>query len=100
MPNHFHAVCFINPTSEHARAKGTSRGNTLHSPSQTLGAIVRGFKAATTSRIRNLGNPHYADVWQRNYHEHVIRSEEDLQRAREYIATNPLRWELDRYHVD
>jgi len=34
--------------------------------------------------------------WQRNYYEHVIRNEEELQRIREYIQTNPLRWELDQ----
>jgi hypothetical protein len=35
-------------------------------------------------------------LWQRNYHEHVIRNERELDKIREYIATNPLRWALDR----
>ena len=34
-------------------------------------------------------------VWQRNYYEHVIRSEEALNRIRRYIADNPMRWALD-----
>jgi hypothetical protein len=34
-------------------------------------------------------------LWQRSYYEHVIRTEESLSRIREYIATNPLRWQLD-----
>ena len=42
--------------------------------------------------LKRSGQP----LWQRNYYEHVIRSEESLNRIREYIATNPLRWELDR----
>jgi hypothetical protein len=35
-------------------------------------------------------------VWQPNYHEHVIRNEKELQRIREYICNNPLRWPSDR----
>lgn len=35
-------------------------------------------------------------VWQRNYYEHVIRNDRDLERIRDYIVTNPLRWALDR----
>ncbi len=34
--------------------------------------------------------------WQRNYYEHVIRSEQDLNAVRQYIVTNPLQWHLDR----
>jgi putative transposase len=35
-------------------------------------------------------------LWQRNYYDHVIRNERELDKIREYIATNPLRWALDR----
>jgi REP element-mobilizing transposase RayT len=31
-------------------------------------------------------------LWQRNYYEHVVRDEEDLNRIREYIQDNPRRW--------
>jgi REP element-mobilizing transposase RayT len=34
-------------------------------------------------------------MWQRGYHDHVVRDEEDLARIREYIASNPIRWALD-----
>jgi REP element-mobilizing transposase RayT len=36
-------------------------------------------------------------VWQRNYYEHVIRNDADLQRLRDYIAGNPVRWDEDEY---
>ena len=39
-----------------------------------------------------------APVWQRNYYEHIIRDEPSLNRIRQYIAENPLRWHLDRYN--
>ncbi len=34
-------------------------------------------------------------VWQRNYYEHAIRDERDIQRIREYILANPARWAKD-----
>ncbi|GIW45211.1 MAG: hypothetical protein KatS3mg077_2493 [Candidatus Binatia bacterium] len=40
--------------------------------------------------------PALSPFWQRNYYEHIIRDERSLNRIREYIATNPLRWHLDR----
>ncbi len=39
-------------------------------------------------------------MWQRNYYEHVIRNERDLNRIRDYIRDNPLRWHLDRENPD
>jgi hypothetical protein len=35
-------------------------------------------------------------LWQRNYWEHVVRDESELDRIREYIRNNPVRWELDK----
>jgi hypothetical protein len=34
--------------------------------------------------------------WQRNYHEHVVRNDDELNKIREYIQNNPLRWDLDK----
>ena len=39
------------------------------------------------------------NLWQRSYHDHVVRNEPDYNRIWEYIETNPLRWTLDRYYV-
>ena len=36
-----------------------------------------------------------ATTWQRNYYEHVVRDEAELQRVREYIVNNPTRWAED-----
>lgn len=55
---------------------------------------MRGFKIGVTNWFRQ--NTSVSSVWQRNYYEHVIRDEKSLDRIREYIATNPLRWHLDR----
>ena len=40
--------------------------------------------------------PFEKKLWQRNYYEHIIRNDTDLNSIREYIATNPLKWEFDR----
>jgi len=34
-------------------------------------------------------------LWQRNYYDHVIRDEKDLDRVRRYIEENPARWAYD-----
>ena len=47
--------------------------------------------------VKGLGwTPFQRRFWQRNYYEHVIRNEDSLNRIREYIVNNPLRWHLDR----
>jgi REP element-mobilizing transposase RayT len=49
----------------------------------TLGEVVRTYKALVTKRVR------VNNFWQRNYYEHVIRSENALSKIREYIQNNP-----------
>jgi len=63
----------------------------LRSPSQTVGAIVRGYKSAVTKR---LGHP----IWQRNYYEHVIRNAESHESIARYIANNPMNWAIDKFY--
>jgi putative transposase len=58
--------------------------------------MVRGFKSATTKQIYIIRNNPGCPVWQRNYYERVIRNDAELERAREYIVNNPLKWELDK----
>ncbi len=64
--------------------------------SSSLGAIVGSFKSAVTKNTRiHLNNPHLM-VWQRNYYEHVIRNEHELNAIRQYIIENPCNWSRDR----
>ena len=47
--------------------------------------------------VKRLGwKPFRGRLWQRNYYEHIIRNKESLNRIREYILTNPMRWALAR----
>ncbi len=59
----------------------------------SIGAIVGNFKTVTARRINAIRGTPGAAVWLRNYYEHVVRDEEDLERMREYIAGNPSRRE-------
>ena len=65
------------------------------SPSNNLGAFIRGYKSAVTSAIWKLTGSQ-TPVWQRNYYEHVIRNENELNEIRQYIRTNPENWENDK----
>ena len=77
MPNHVHGIIVI--PSVGAGFK----------PAPTLSEIVRAFK---TFSARRIGHP----VWQRNFYEHIVRSEAALERIRQYIVDNPARWAFDR----
>ena len=93
MPNHIHGVVVIADGS----GRATGRSPLQSGPSrQSLGAFVGGFKAVVTKRINALSGLPGKPVWQRNYFEHVIRNEDSLNRIRQYILDNPMRWEFDR----
>jgi REP element-mobilizing transposase RayT len=98
MPNHLHGIVIIGEprrgVSQYAPTENKPF-KALRSPSQTLGAIMRGFKSATTKRINLLRVAPGAPVWQRNYYEHIIRNDVDLHRIRTYITNNPLQWAID-----
>ena len=107
MPNHFHGILVIlrNPvmtTRVGAAPCGRpEKEGHPHRGAPTLGNIIGWFKTMTTNEyIRGVKNRGWATfpgkLWQRNYYEHVIRDEEELNKIREYIILNPKKWELDR----
>jgi len=61
-----------------------------------LPMIVGRFKMNAAKRINLVRNTPGRPVWQRNYFERVVRDEIELVKTREYIATNPPGWALDR----
>ena len=60
-----------------------------------LPEIVRAFKTFSARRINAVQGTRGASFWQRNYYEHVIRNEIALNRIRQYIMDNPIRWDDD-----
>jgi len=61
----------------------------------SLGAIIGQFKSRVTKRLWK--NPSLAGtpIWQRNYYEHIIRNEQDMERIWRYFESNPLMWGND-----
>jgi REP element-mobilizing transposase RayT len=69
-------------------------------PAPTLGEITGAFKSITTNEyIRSVKTknwpPFNKHFWQRNYYEHIIRNDAELNKIRQYIITNPAMWEAD-----
>ncbi len=100
MPNHFHGIVVIAGVTVGAdlRVGPNSEGAHAGAP---LPTIIQWFKTMTTNEymrgVKTQGwPPFHGRLWQRNYYEHIVRSENELNRIREYIANNPLRWEMDR----
>ena len=89
MPNHFHGIFFIK-TRENCVTKNSN-----------IGVIIGAFKSITTHKyINGVKKNHWpvfnGKLWQRNYYEQVLRDEESLYRAREYIINNPINWKSDK----
>ena len=59
----------------------------------TIGNIVRGYKSGVS---RNIG----FNIWQRNYHDHIIRNEKSYKEIYKYIENNPIQWELDCHNPE
>ncbi len=93
MPNHLHCILIIGDLCRGVLQYAPTNG--FRSPSQSLGAIIRGFKGAATKKVNVLQNTVSIPLWQRNYYEHIIRNDADLHRVRTYIQNNPLQWEVD-----
>ncbi|OGC80948.1 MAG: hypothetical protein A2W07_04205 [candidate division Zixibacteria bacterium RBG_16_43_9] len=85
MPNYVHGIIFI-------VGAGLKPAPTKY----PLSEIIRGFKTFSSRRINETRNMSGTPVWQRNYYEHVVRNEDELNCIREYILYNPLQWQFDR----
>jgi len=92
MPNHIHGIIFLTDVGAGLKPAPTVPAFHCH----PLPEIVRGFKTFSSRKINELRNVSGTALWQRNYYEHVIRRDESLEKIREYIQTNPLRWALDK----
>jgi REP element-mobilizing transposase RayT len=79
MPNHLHGILLFSSDSSGTTARVTP----------TLGRIIGENNMEVSGKI-----------WQRNYYEHVIRNEDELNMTREYIQLNPYKWADDEENPD
>ena len=125
MPNHLHGILVLADTSfphrtpapahiRHRRGRplclpGSDPDSTGQPqrvvPTASLSNVIGRFKSLTTSRYIDSVKHHQwsafgKKLWQRSFHDHVIRNDQDLGRVREYIQNNPLKWALDEDNPD
>lgn len=111
MPNHVHGVIVLGdgveraglrPAPTPAPTAGPTSVPIKPHPSKVhaLPEIMRAFKSFSARRINEHRNKAGEQVWQRNYYEHVIRNERELNEIREYIICNPQNWECDDENKD
>jgi putative transposase len=108
MPNHIHGIVWIVENDNvdvgadgirPIRAQGLAplRQSPLHRKPRSLSSFVAGFKSSVTKRIRI--ELKETGVWQRNYHDRIIRNERELDAIRKYIETNPSNWDKDDENI-
>jgi len=115
MPNHVHGIIWIiderkgevlsprdNPNKNNQDVNSDSTNNLGGDASQpplqhpTLGQIVAYFKYQSTKEMNRIETDKaVTKFWQRNYYEHIIRDEKDLQNKTDYIESNPMLWDED-----
>ena len=104
MPNHIHGIIIVGATPRGCLGNGRAQGPapTVSLPSSlSLPDVVHRFKTMTTKRYvdgvkQNGWLPFPGRLWQRNYHDRIIRDEDELNRILEYILENPAAWETDQ----
>ena len=90
MPNHIHLLIHI-AWDETCSAAGTSR-----TPSPTNGIIPQYVSTFKRLCNRQMG----VNLWQRSYHDRIIRNDAEYDMIWQYIDTNPLRWEMDCFYTE
>jgi putative transposase len=111
MPDHIHGIIVISDLGErYAGARrtatdvvGARHAVPLRSAEQfgkpvcgSIPTIVRSYKSVVTNRINQIHGTPGSPAWQRNYWEHIIRNEDELIRIRDYIRSNPRKWDSER----
>jgi REP element-mobilizing transposase RayT len=104
MPNHIHGILILRERTVGAEYTTVGAEYIQPLPQKTfqhvipnsIPSIVRSFKAAVTRSCRK---KNYQDFcWQRNYYEHIIRNEKELNNIRDYIAGNVLQWTAEHIY--
>ncbi len=101
MPDHFHAVVSIR-RGDRQVAPIAGEGDlpvarTAGPAPRSLGALIAGFKGAVGKRINQMRQTPGNAVWHRNYYEHIVRDDADLERIRRYIRDNPAHYDVHRF---
>jgi len=100
MPNHLHGILIIDDDRRGTACRAPTDDQTtterFGKPQKgSIPTVIRSFKSAATKQINELRNTPGIPVWQRGFYDRVIRNDNELNKIREYILYNPLKWQLD-----
>ena len=93
MPNHIHLIIEINNDN----GERAIRESPLQHHRSVIDKMVGFLKMNVSKKIHNTSTE---KIWQRSYHDHIIRGEEDYKKIWEYIDTNVIQWEKDCFNND
>ena len=85
MPNHIHLLLFVCDD-------GSPRTSTPTKQTSTVSHFVSTFK-------RFCNKEYGRNIWQRGFHDHIIRGREDYEEITKYIYENPIRWHYDELYT-
>ena len=101
IPNHVHGIVIINNQYCRDAINGVSTDSggitRAHNPmlsENSLSKIIRWYKGRCTFEINKIQRK-FCFTWQSRFYDHIIRNEKSLQKIREYINNNTLRWDID-----
>jgi len=95
MPDHFHGVIILENNNEGLMNQARTKEKNwilMKNKKNTLGKIIRAFKAKATKLIHEDGFKDFK--WHRNYYDHIVKDEKELLIIRKYIKNNPLNLEI------
>ena len=93
MPNHIHMILVITDNEElRAIRESPLRGRSI------ISKVIGYIKMNSSKGIHNI-SPH-AIVWQRGFHDHVIRDRKDHEKIAKYICENPIKWQYDCFYTE
>ena len=111
MPNHIHGILWIVGEGAYRLHPGTWKNDDLRRDGQppvstdivkfeNLSNIVGAFKTTAATRVNKLRGMLGIPVWQKSFHDRIIRDNRELEYIQKYIQNNPINWMEDRNHPD
>jgi len=102
MPNHIHAVLWINnqDNEQLSNFNSSSTDTTILRMPKSISSFIAGFKSSVTRCIKQRAYmPNGRDsIWQPRYYDRIIRNDDEYHRIVNYINNNPFKWMDDKYY--
>lgn len=96
MPDHIHGIISLTGSMRNP----TGGGSLVKPLPPRLGVVIGTYKSVVTKVCHARSPENQGLIWQRNYYEHIIRNEYELNRIRDYIQRNPIAGDVDEPYPD